>query len=72
MLSMLQNLLAGRFGLRSRWEEREVPVYVLLAGDGRAKLVPAAPRDSTAISRDVGFSSCNRLALLGLANELSA
>ena len=37
---MLRNLLEDRFGLRTRRETRELPVYVLLRRDDRATLGP--------------------------------
>jgi uncharacterized protein (TIGR03435 family) len=38
--AMLQNLLAQRFGLAVRWEEREMPVYELVVASGGPKLKP--------------------------------
>lgn len=38
VMSMLQNLLAGRFGLKVRRENRESPVYDLVVGKGGSKL----------------------------------
>jgi uncharacterized protein (TIGR03435 family) len=55
MLPMLRTLLADRFGLQLRREEKEFPVYNLVADKGGPKLRPLKEVEPSRCTRDNSF-----------------
>jgi uncharacterized protein (TIGR03435 family) len=69
---LVQQLLADRFHLRTHWETREMPVYVLVPAKKGAKLQKAAKADEGAdTSESDGRLDANHITLDGLAQTLT-
>lgn len=71
--TMLQGLLADRFGLRTHFEKRELPALAILVAKGGPKLTPAAPKDAGApeLSVSHGFIRAYWVTASGLADAIA-
>jgi len=69
MLPMLRSLLADRFKLELRREEREFPVFNLVVGKGGAKLTPLKEGERSKCGRDNSFV-CGITSVAQLAKSL--
>lgn len=73
---MLQRLLADRFHLVVHRESRELPVYSLVPGTGKPKLIPSSspappgPRCSTSMVKNHFHWACHNTLLKDLAGNL--
>lgn len=73
---MLQHLLADRFHLVVRHESRELPVYSLLPGPGKPKIVPSSapappgPRCAMSMVKNHFHLACHNTLLKDLAGNL--
>jgi uncharacterized protein (TIGR03435 family) len=71
MRVMLQNLLAERFQLRVRREEKDLPVYALSVGRNGTKLSQSPPRETTGFDVGTGKLTAYGVTMAELADELS-